>query len=180
MRTVILSTAFAFIAPAALGCPALPDRSAELGALFDAARAAPNEMAGRAVSNQMWEIWTTAPDEVAQGMLARGMTARRYGDYLGAVAAFDDLVAYCPDYAEGYNQRAFIHYLSGDFGAANADLQATLAINPDHVGALSGLALTLIALGRKDEAQEWLRKALARNPWIPERGLLDGPLEEDL
>ncbi|MEM1065024.1 MAG: tetratricopeptide repeat protein [Pseudomonadota bacterium] len=180
MQRTLLLLAVALPASSAIACPGLPDRSAELEALFEAARAAPNEMAGREVSNQMWAIWTTAPDEVAQSMLTRGMTARRYGDFLGAIAAFDDLVAYCPDYPEGYNQRAFIHYLSGGFEAANADLQATLALNPDHVGALSGLALTLIALGRAEEAQEWLRQALALNPWIPERGLLDGPLEEEL
>ncbi|MEO0702433.1 MAG: tetratricopeptide repeat protein [Pseudomonadota bacterium] len=170
----------ALIAPAAVACPALPDRSEEFAVLFDEARTAPNEMLGRAASDKMWAIWTTAPDAAAQELLTQGMTARRYGDYLAAIRAFDGLVAYCPDYAEGYNQRAFIYFLSGEPEQARIDLERTLAITPDHVGALSGLALTLIQLGREDEAQTYLRAALELNPWIPERGLLREPPGQEL
>ncbi|MEM9474799.1 MAG: tetratricopeptide repeat protein [Pseudomonadota bacterium] len=180
MHSFRLAAALALFAPAALACPALPDRSAEFAALFDEARAAPNEMLGRAASDKMWAIWTTAPDAAAQELLAQGMTARRYGDFLAAIRAFDALTTYCPDYAEGYNQRAFIYFLSGDPAKALPDLERTIAITPDHVGALSGLALTLIQLGREDEAQAYLRDALALNPWIPERGLLKEPPGKEL
>lgn len=153
-------------------CPPVADRSDDLIALFEAARMAPNDMAARAYSNQMWEIWLDAPDEAARELLLKGMDARRVSDYLTALGTFDRLVEYCPHWAEGYNQRAFIHYLSGGYEAAYADLLKTVDLQPRHVGALSGLALTLIALGDEDGAQVWLRRALALNPWIPERGLL--------
>lgn len=163
-----------------LACPALPDRSADMAVLFDEARAAPNEMLGRQASDKMWAIWTTAPDAAAQELLGQGMTARRYGDFLGAIRAFDALVDYCPDYAEGYNQRAFIYFLSNQPEKALVDLERTIAITPDHVGALSGLALTLTQLGREDEAQAYLRAALDLNPWIPERGMLKEPPGQEL
>lgn len=179
MRIAFL-TALTLFAPAAMACPALPDRSGDLAPLFEEARNTPNEMLGRAASDKMWEIWTTAPDAAAQELLAQGMTARRYGDFLAAIRAFDGLVAYCPDYAEGYNQRAFTYFLRGEPEKARVDLERTLEITPDHVGALSGLALTLIQLGRDDEAQAYLRAALELNPWIPERGLLREPPGQEL
>ncbi len=178
--TAIALALFSITGAAVAECPAAPDRSADLEALFDEARAAPDERAGRALSDRMWEIWTDAPDEAAQSLLDRGMAAREVHDFLGALEAFDRLVDYCPDYSEGYNQRAFIYFLNGEMEKALEDLDRTLEITPRHVGALSGRALTLIALGRNAEGQEALRQALDLNPWIPERGLLAEPPGDDI
>jgi len=47
-------------------------------------------------------------------------------------------------------------------------------------GAVTGKALTRIGMGRGGEAQEVLRTALAINPWLAERALLDEPQGEDI
>ncbi len=158
----------------------MPDRSAELTALFDAARVAETETSGRALNQEMWEIWFSAPDEAAQALLDRGSSAARVADFASAIDAFGRLVDYCPHYAEGWNQRAFMYFLSGDFEKAELDLQEALARDPRHIGALTGLAHTLIQLGREDEAQVWLKKAVDLNPWISERSLLKGDVEQEL
>jgi len=162
----------------AQSCPAAPDHDTALDALFGEIAQAENDMDARVISNQMWELWTDAPDEAAQALLDRAMQARSSYDFLGALEALDRLVAYCPDYAEGYNQRAFVNYLREDFAAALVDLNLTLERSPRHVGALSGKALSLLALGRTDEAREALAAALALNPWLSERHLAGpgGPL----
>lgn len=169
-----------FAGPAlAADCPAPPDHSVAFDGLIEEARAAENAGAGRDVSNRMWELWTDAPDEAAQSLLDAGMAKRESYDFLGARAEFDRLVEYCPDYAEGYNQRAFVNFLRFDYEAAVVDLDRALALSPRHVAALSGKALSLMALNRFDEARLALQAALALNPWIPERGLAarGGPLE---
>ncbi|MHA6344607.1 tetratricopeptide repeat protein [Roseivivax sp. CAU 1761] len=166
--------------PASAECPPAPDHRAALDALFAEARAAPSEAAGRALMARMWRFWADAPDEVAQTLLDRGVQAREAYDLLAARDAFDRLVAYCPDYAEGYNQRAFVTFLQQDYAAVLPDLEAALARNPRHVPALAGKAVTLMALGRLDEAQASLRAALALNPWITERHLLVPPAGTDL
>lgn len=160
-------------------CPAAPDHSERIAHLIEDIRAAPNEMQARTISNRMWEIWADAPDEAAQAILDNGMSRRRAWDLLGALSEFDRLVAYCPDYAEGYNQRAFANFLRQDFAAALIDLDRALALSPNHVAAMSGRALTLMGLGRIDEARSVLNQALELNPWLPERGLVapGGPLE---
>jgi tetratricopeptide (TPR) repeat protein len=106
------------------------------------------------------------------------MTRRSSFDFLGALEDFDQLIDYCPEYAEGYNQRAFVHYLRRDFAAALRDLDRALELSPRHVAAMSGRALSLYGLSRMEEAREALAAALALNPWLPERYLADpgGPL----
>ncbi len=167
---------FALIAllasPAFAECPAPPDHAAALAQLVEQVRQAPSERAARLITNQMWELWADAPDEAAQEVLDAGLRKRASYDFLGALAEFDRLVAYCPDYAEGYNQRAFIHFIRQDYEAALEQLDIVLELNPAHIPALAGRALTLMGLGRDDEAQEVLRRALQLNPWLPERGLL--------
>lgn len=152
-------------------CPPVPDRDDALAALFTQARQAPDARAAAPLSQRMWAIWADAPDDRAQEMLDRGMARREAFDFGAAEAAFDALVEYCPDYAEGYNQRAFVAFLRGDFDAALVDLDRALARQPLHVAALSGKALTLIELGREADAQDALGRALSLNPWIPERRL---------
>lgn len=170
-----------FTAPAVADtCPPVPDRSAEKAFLFDSLASARNEVEAQPFNQGLWEIWTEAPDTIAQSMLDEGMARMRVADYLGAVAVFDRLTAYCPDYAEGYNQRAFTYFLGRNFIAALADLDRALVLEPNHVGALSGKGLTLIELGREAEAQEALRAAVALHPWLAERALLPESAATDL
>jgi tetratricopeptide (TPR) repeat protein len=161
---------FALLAgPAFAECPAAPEIDAPLRVLINEARTAPDERAARAVTGDMWALWTRAPDARAQALLDEGRARMRQSDLVGAGAVLSELISYCPDYAEGYNQRAFAHFLLGDFALALPDLDAALERSPLHVAAMSGRFLTLRALGREDEAQEVLRTALELNPWLPER-----------
>lgn len=150
-------------------CPPLPERSARYDALLGLVARAETEAQAAEHNNALWAIWTTAPDEVAQQILDRGMARRNSYNFLGAIEDFDALIAYCPHYAEGYNQRAFVHFLREDFDAALVDLNRALAITPDHIGAASGVALSLLQMGRETEGQLALRHALTLNPWLPER-----------
>lgn len=133
---------------------------------------AENENAARLITNEMWGLWADAPDEQAQTVLDQGMRKRASWDLVGAIGDFDRLIAYCPDYAEGYNQRAFASFLQQDFATALRDLTRAIELSPAHIGAIAGRAMTLIALGREAEAQADLRRAVALNPWLPERGFL--------
>ncbi|MCL3881126.1 tetratricopeptide repeat protein [Marivita sp. GX14005] len=157
------------------GCPTAPDHGTVMDRLYGEIGAAPNEAVARPLVRELWALWTQAPDGPSQAMLDSAMQAIRVGDYAGAAERLDALVSYCPFYAEGYNQRGFVHYLTGAFDAALPDLDQAIALNPRHTGALTGKALTLVALGQRDAAQKPLRTALALNPWLSERVLLSAP-----
>jgi tetratricopeptide (TPR) repeat protein len=156
-------------------CPAVPDHAAERAQIMNVLAHARDQTEAQFMANQLWQIWTDAPDAQAQALLDEGMARRMAMDYAGSRAVLDQLVAYCPDYAEGWNQRAFAAFLAQDYAAALADVDAALAIMPDHVAAMTGKALTLIGLGRNDEAQVVLRDAVKLNPRLGERALLVEP-----
>lgn len=169
-----------FSGSAVADCPVGTDYSGQIDSLVERMQSAPHEGAAQGLAAEMWDIWLDAPDELAQAMLDEGLALNQMGDRAGSRLKLSELVDYCPDYAEGYNQRAFAAFLQGDYGAALIDLDAAIALQPVHLGALTGKALTLIKLGRDGDAQDVLRVALAINPWLAERALLNEPAGTDL
>ena len=67
-----------------------------------------------------------------------------------ALDFLDQITILKPDFAEGWNHRAKLHFLMGNKRKAMADLNQVLAIEPRHIGALSGLA-TILAERSNDE-----------------------------
>ena len=187
MRATVLASLclIALGGAAQADCPASPDLGADLQRLIGAARSAPDQATGRDLSGQMWTLWLRAPDEAAQAALDAGMRRREAYDFAGAIKEYDRLVTYCPRYAEGYNQRAFAYFLQGSFDRALADLDIALHLQPLHVAAQAGRALTLMNLGRIAEARTQLLEAVGNNPWLSERALLAegaplGPSDREL
>lgn len=179
MRRILLPL-LVCASPGLAECPPPADITSEMDALVAAVQAAPTVAEARPHMDAMWVLWATAPDARAQELLDTGMAKRSSYDYAGALEEFDALVEYCPDYAEGYNQRAFVNFLSGRFGLALEDLDLAIERSPRHLAARTGKALTLMSLGRIDVAQAILREALEVNPWLPERAYLIEPVGEEL
>ncbi len=153
-------------------CPDAPDHDAALAGIIADLKVSRGTGEARQLSDQLWALWTDAPDARAQRLLDLGMQQMAGGLLARSQETLGQLVDYCPDYAEGYNQRAFAAYLQQDFAAALVDLDRTLAITPNHVAAMAGRGLTLMGLGRAEEAQVQLKAAVALNPWLSERALI--------
>ena len=158
-------------ASAAIGGECAPniDIDAKLNALYAELKDSGSEAQSKSLSAQLWDQWLKAPDSEAQGLLDQGMTRRNLGDLAGSRAVLTQLVKRCPDYAEGWNQRAFSRYLAQDYKAALKDLLVALSLRPRHLGAISGKALTHAALGNRDAARQEILRALRLNPFTPER-----------
>lgn len=165
-------------ASALADCQPGDERWDERAALHTALANATDETAADAIADSLWRIWTVAPDETAQFLLDKAMARRDAWDFAQAEDLLDELVAYCPDYAEGWNQRAFVRFLRENYDAALEDIAKALALNPYHFGALSGRAVTLMRQGHFDEGQAELRRALKVHPFLKERAMLV-PLKDD-
>lgn len=165
--------------PALAVCPPLPDRSAERTELMEALATSDTFKKGETAVRDMWLYYRTAPNETAQELLNGGLGAIRVGDWITAVDVLSELVAYCPEYSEGYNQLAFAYFLRGEDAASEALLKKALEFEPQHFGALSGLGLIYYRTGRPALARVFLQRAVDVNPWSNERSLLDALPEGD-
>ncbi|OBZ95342.1 hypothetical protein ADU59_12240 [Pararhizobium polonicum] len=67
-----------------------------------------------------------------------------------ALDIFDQVITLSPQYVEGWNQRATLHYQMGNYRKSMSDINRVLAIEPRHFGALAGMAAILTEAG-KDE-----------------------------
>jgi tetratricopeptide (TPR) repeat protein len=96
--------------------------------------------------------------------MARASEDMQAGRYAEALGVLDTVVERRPDYAEGWNRRATVHFLARDYGRSIADCDEVLRRNPGHFGALSGLGQIYAELGDLEKALHWYRRALEVNP----------------
>ncbi len=120
----------------------------------------------QAIEQRIWAIWSETPDPEARTLLEVGSVAMANRDHRIARAAFDALVAEAPEFAEGWNKRATLLWLVGEDVASVRDIQRTLALEPRHFGALSGLGLILMARGEAERALQAFEAALAIHPTL--------------
>ncbi|TMA34248.1 MAG: tetratricopeptide repeat protein [Deltaproteobacteria bacterium] len=144
------------------------ERDARLRELFARLAAAASEREAGAVEREIWSAWLATDDENVAPWIARGLAAMEARDLAAALQAFDRVVELAPDYAEGWNKRATLHWLRGSFEESVADIDRTLALEPRHFGALSGLAMIREAQGRPFEALEALEQLLHIHPRLPQ------------
>jgi len=83
-----------------------------------------------------------------------------------AIELLGAIVALRPDYVEGWNRRATLHFLNKDYANALADLQQVLAREPRHFGALSGLGIIMQEFDQDKLALQAFRRALDVNPHL--------------
>ncbi|MEM8787172.1 MAG: hypothetical protein AAGE76_02830 [Pseudomonadota bacterium] len=181
MRTTILGLVIVpllGLAPALAECPPGPDTADTRAALHTELLNAPDAGEARRIAGAIWRVWLQAPNPEAQTLLDTGMARREAFDFAGAEEVFDALVALCPDYTEGYNQRAFARFLRQDYQGSLDDIAIVLNRDPYHFGALSGKALNLFRQGRVELAHDTIRQALRVHPYLEERRFL--PPEDDI
>lgn len=152
-------------------CPAPLEFTARKTELMTELRQTRNRATGIYLTQHLVALYTTAPNRRAQDMLNDGITLRRQLKFDAATEALDALIAYCPDFAEGYHQRAMLRRTQGDLEGALSDLDSVLDHAPDHLGAMARRAQVLAAMGRYRDGEKARNEVLQLNPWMPERFL---------
>jgi tetratricopeptide (TPR) repeat protein len=140
--------------------PRLDGLFAALGDASSVEEAAP-------VEQEIWKVWLLSGSGTVDAQMLRGLQALSVEDNKTALAAFTKAVEAQPDFAEAWNKRATVYYLLGRYDASVIDIHKTLTLEPRHFGALSGLALINLALGREREALKAFEAALRIHPNMP-------------
>jgi tetratricopeptide (TPR) repeat protein len=145
--------------------PAFADQSdGRLTPLFDALQKAGSADEAHAIEAIIWAIWAQTGSRELDLLLAEGSLAMSNDDYETAMRDFNEVVKRAPNFAEGWNRRATLHFLMGNYMESLADIDRTLALEPRHFGALSGLGLINLAMQRDRAALDAFQRVLKIDP----------------
>ena len=135
-----------------------------LETLFEQLKTAPTPEAAAPVESEIWTIWAKSGDSDLDQVFVVGSRAMAIGDVGTALKIFDAIVRKAPNFAEGWNKRATVHYMMHNYHASLADIDKTLELEPQHFGALSGLGLVNLELDRDEAALDAFERVLRVDP----------------
>jgi tetratricopeptide (TPR) repeat protein len=146
---------------------AADQKDPRLDPLFAALKIASTTETAWPIETQIWAIWVASGDTAVDALMAEGVARLNQGDNDAALGLFDRVVALAPGFAEGWNKRATTLYTMGKFARSVLDIDKVLALEPRHFGALSGLGMCDIRLGKDREALAAFARAAAIDPNLP-------------
>jgi tetratricopeptide (TPR) repeat protein len=118
----------------------------------------------RAAEAALWRVWSRSGDADVDALFASGLREIESGDVEAAIKTFSRVIEKKPSFAEGWNKRATLYFLSGDLRRSLADCDEVIKRNPQHFGVLAGYAQIYAQLQYYERALEYSRRALAINP----------------
>ena len=151
-----------------LNTPSRADQSdPRLPELFEALLAAEDIQAAAAVEGEVWQIWLEAGSGDINRQVRAGIEAMNQGRIAAAIEVFGGVIRQAPQFAEGWNKRATAFYLADQLDASMADIRQTLALEPRHFGAISGMGLIFLRLSDERGALRAFQEVLKIHPQSP-------------
>src|SRR3989454_1773011 len=119
----------------------------------------------------LWRVWSRSGDAEVDRLLALGVEQMQARDGEAAVETFTRVIARRPEFAEGWNKRATVYYLLGEYARSLADCDEVMKRNPYHFGALSGYGMIYLQLGEPEKALLYMDRRAGGQPQpAPGRG----------
>jgi tetratricopeptide (TPR) repeat protein len=144
-------------------------RLAEIGTMDDApalvqALRDPDHLVRAFSERALWQVWSRSGDAEVDALFERGVEQMQSGAAQAAIATFTGVIDRKPEFAEGWNKRATLYYLVGEYAKSLADCDEVIKRNPSHFGALSGYGQIYLKLDQPEKALAYFERALAVNP----------------
>ena len=135
------------------------ERAKKLNKLFKDLKTM-NYLVASKIEQEIWKIWSTHPNnKKLTKLLAEGSNLVNNTKYNQAIDIFSQAINLDPSWAEAWNKRATVFYLSGDFEKSQKDIDKVLELEERHFGALAGQGLVNIQLKNYNKAIESYKKA---------------------
>ena len=132
--------------------------------LFGALVEAPDLATALPIEAAIWHIWLDGGDSALNDLMARGVQAMNANRFEDAVGRFTELIHAAPTFAEAWNKRATVYYLLDRLEDSVRDIERTLALEPRHFGAISGMGLIFLERGDEEGALDAFEKVLEIHP----------------
>jgi len=146
----------------------------ELDQLFVQLQAAKDAYVIRRTQQQIQDLWMNSGNDQLDTLMAQGLRTMYAKSYTEAIHIFTQVTEQHPTYVEGWNQRATVYFLKGNYAASLQDIQHTLQLEPRHFGALSGQASIYMMQGKKEQALGAYQKL---NQLIPQLTVVQEQIE---
>lgn len=141
-------------------------REALLDEMYQRLRDAQDQQSAELIAKAIEKLWLRSGSDTIDLLMQRALQMVQEENYDVAIKLLDAVVALDPNYAEGWNQRATVHFLQRDYGSSLQDLRHVLSLDPRHFKAINGLALIMQEFGNKPAALKAYRKAIAVHPFL--------------
>ena len=129
------------------------DQNLELDKLFIELKTKKVSSEAKEIEDKIWKLWTTHPSEkTLTELLAKGSEYMFRNEYASAHNVFSKVIELDPNWAEGWNKRATVLYLMGNYDLSQKDIDEVLKLEKKHFGALSGQGLVQTALKNYQKA----------------------------
>jgi tetratricopeptide (TPR) repeat protein len=139
-------------------------RRALLQDLYALLATAESEEAAKKVASAIERLWAQTGSPTVGVLMQRGIKAMGQGKTDLAGQMFDAVVDLAPDYAEGWNRRAYFLYKQNDVTRALGDLRRAIALDPSHYRAIEGMASILREAGDERRAFQAYERLMEVNP----------------
>ena len=136
-----------------------------LNNLFKKLNETENQDEIRDLISDIWNIWYEVDDPKVIEYFEKGIQAMNLRNYPLAIRFFNNLIEKDPNFAEGWNKRATVHFMMGNFDQSMQDIIKTLELEPRHFGALDGMGLIFIHQGQFQQAIDVYDKMLEIFPF---------------
>jgi tetratricopeptide (TPR) repeat protein len=124
----------------------------------------PDEDVRAIAERAIWVIWSRSGNPQTDALFLDGIAQLNAGQFKEGIATFSRVIAMAPEFAEGWNKRATVYFLVGDFERSLKDCDEVIKRNPHHFGALAGYGQIYMQLDDYGRAIEYFKRALAVNP----------------
>lgn len=137
---------------------------ARLDDLFALLQSTADRGAAVAAEQAIWRIWLNSGREDIDALMEEGILAMSDRRLDEAINIFTRITERAPGFAEGWNKRATAYYLNEDDVSSVEDIRRTLALEPRHFGAISGMGLIFLRRGDDAGALDAFEAVLAIHP----------------